>query len=309
MPLVVAATLLCLSTKGDSYLPDLHMSVRGVTAACKRLAVIAVEDAWFGGDGDHSGTLVGLLAMAMVSARYDGYHPTPTTARKVAELAGAMVASKRILPAQDKHATLRRRTPTDRVRARADAMQQASRLLYALRSFDGDMRMLALAATLAEKRNNWLPVFEDEDGARMNVVPLEHCIDQHVYRGIAHMVATMPTYPAERSRSQALNARYRTVFDRVTGFNPRVVGHGDEAFSPFGGGRGEADDAVARVRKAQQLMAPHVFKAQLLCAQPSALADGNLLVTTAPLRLHASVMAQAVEQVTVEVALYEVARY
>ena len=299
---VVAATLLCLSTKGDSYLPDLHMSVRGVTAACKRLAVIAVEDAWFAGDGDRSGTLVGLLAMAMVSARYDGYHPTPATAHTIAELAGAMVASKRILPAQDKHATLRKREPTDRVSANAAAMQKASRLLYALRSFDGDMRMLALAATLAEAGADRLPVFEDKDGARMNVVPLEHCIDQHVYRGIAHMIATMPTDPATRKPSQALNARYRTVFDRVTGFNPRVVGHGDEAFSPFGGGRGELDDAVARVRTAQQLMAPHVFKAQLLCARPPALADGNLLVTTATLPLHASVMAQAVEQVTVSVS-------
>ena len=298
---VVAATLLCLSTKGDSYLPDLHMSVRGVTAACKRLAVIAVEDAWFAGDGDHSGTLVGLLAMAMVSARYDGYHPTPATAHTIANLAGAMVASKRILPAQDKHAKLRTREPTRRIPAAAAAMQKASRLLYALRSFDGDMRMLELAATMAEAGGNELPVFEDRAGARMDVVPLEHCIDQHVYRGIAHMVAEMPTDPATRKPSQALNARYRTVFDRVTGFNPRVVGHGDDAFSPLGGGRGELDHAVARVRTAQQLMAPHVFKTQLLCARPSALADGNLLVTTATLSLHASVMAQAVEQVAVSV--------
>lgn len=299
---VVAATLLCLSTKGDSYLPDLHMSVRGVTAACKRLAVIAVEDAWFAGDGDRSGTLVGLLAMAMVSARYDKYHPTPATAYKVAKLAGAMVASKRILPAQNKHASLRKRTPTSTVPANADAMQKASRLLYALRSFDGDMRMLALAADMAKAGTNTLPVFEDKEGMRMDVVPLEHCIDQHVYRGIAHMVATMPTDPKTRIPSQALNARYRTVFDRVTGFNPRVVGHGDEEFRPFGGNQGEADDAVARVRKAQQLMALHVFKTQLLCARPPALADENLLVTTATLPLHASIIAQAVELVTVDVS-------
>ena len=299
---VVAATLLCLSTKGDSYLPDLHMSVRGVTAACKRLAVIAVEDAWFAGDGDHSGTLVGLLAMAMVSARYDGYHPTPATAHTIAKLAGAMVASKRIVPAQDKHAGLRRRTPTDRVFAAADAMQKASRLLYALRSFDGDMRMLELAATMAEAGAGTLPVFEDEDGARMDVVPLEHCIDQHVYRGIAHMVAEMPTDPATRKPSQALNARYRTVFDRVTGFNPRVVGHGDVSFLPFGSNQGELDHAVARVRTAQRLMAPHVFRTQLLCARPPALADENLLVATARLPLHPSIMAQAVEQVDVSVS-------
>ena len=31
--IMLAATLLCLSTKGDGYNPDLHVTVRGPTAA------------------------------------------------------------------------------------------------------------------------------------------------------------------------------------------------------------------------------------------------------------------------------------
>lgn len=309
---MAAVTLRLLSTDGDGYVPDLHMTVRGVTSACKRLAIIGVEDAWFPDDAvpsasGSSGALVGLLALAMVSARCSDYHVSTDTAARIAALAAATVASECIVPAQPKHEGVREsKAFDDAVPVNPAHMQSASRLLRALRSFDGDMRMLDTAARMVRVTSpcaaGTLPVYTDEREKRQRVMPLIHMIDQHAYRTVGHMTATMELAPGTvRSSSNALAARFRTVFDGVTGFNPRMASIGDAAFPPFAG---EESGMVRSVRMAQSLLAPHVFPRQLQAqAQPQAeLTAGALEHATASLELDPSIIAQAVAPLELKVA-------
>lgn len=307
---MAAVTLRLLSTDGDGYVPDLHMTVRGVTSACKRLAIIGVEDAWFP-DGavpapsEPSGALVGLLAVAMVSARCSDYHVSTATAARIATLAAATVASKRIVPAQPKHERVRKtKAFDDAVPVNPAHVQSASRLLRALRSFDGDMRMFDTAARMVRATSptaGTLPVYEDEPEQRQRVMPLIHMIDQHAYRTVGHMAATMELAPGTvRSSSNALQARFRTVFDGVTGFNPRMASIGDAAFPPFAG---EDSGMVRSVRTAQSMLAPYVFPRQLQAqVQPQAeLTAVALEHATASLELDPSIIAQAVEPLELKV--------
>ena len=133
---MLAATLLCLSTKGDGYLPDLHMSVRGATAACKRLAVIAVEDSWFNGAEDRSPTLRALLGLAMATMRMPDYHISLATATKVGRLSTQVVASKRILAWSPKFV----RAPTGTVTVTKAHMVRSAELLRTSRALRATCR-------------------------------------------------------------------------------------------------------------------------------------------------------------------------
>jgi hypothetical protein len=275
---MLAATLLCLSTKGDGYLPDLHLSVRGATSACKRLAIIAVEDSWFVFDQDRSHSLLALTALALATMRVPEYNISAEVAKVIGTLAVHLVRSKHIVAwRKDTHAT-------GCVPVTQAKMVDSARLMRILRSFEGDMAMLETAARLAASGS--LPVRAIP--AKLDhpqTVPLVHMVDQHVYRGIGHMVigldVTMDGFD--------LKPRFRTIFDAVTGFNPRLatVGFAEET-SP-----------APQVRNAQRLIASCVFQEQHARIP---LAQLGLQTAVAKVQIDPSTIAQAVGPVAVRVA-------
>ena len=252
---MLAATLLCLSTKGDGYLPDLHMSVRGATAACKRLAVIAVEDAWFSGENDRSPSLRALLGLAMATMRMPDYHISYATATKVGRLATQVVASRHLLAWSPKFA----RSPTGRVGVTKEHMIRSAELLRILKSFEGDMQMFERAAEMVHSTGRIHVIAMPEQLVHPDHMPLLHLIDQHVYRGVAHQVLDFPT---TQPSNNAFGPRFRTLFHTVTGFNPRLASANPNAAANTRGEHGpfdEARDPVPAVRRAQYQIGLEVF--------------------------------------------------
>jgi len=250
---MLAATLLCLSTKGNGYIPDLHMTVRGATAACKRLGVIAVEDAWLVADGDtpevdRSPSLRALFGIAMATMRMPDYHISVEVAKEIGTLSTFLVASKSILKWNPDFT----RAATRTIKVDKLNLTRSAQLLRILKSFGGDMDMLDTAAALVSDDQR-LPVIEMvPDLVHPKAMPLKHLIDQHVYRGVTHQVlALTPRTPVKPPPNTAFGPRYQTLFQTVTGFNPRLV----EASGAFD----DTQDPIPSVRVAQDLIAREVF--------------------------------------------------
>ena len=287
---MAAATLLCLSTKGDGYLPDLHMSVRGATAACKRLAVIAVEDSWFNGASDRSPALRALLGLAMATMRMPDYHISHATATKVGRLATQVVASKQILAWSPKFA----RAPTGEVKVTKAHMVRSAELLRILKSFEGDMQMFERAAELVSSGGRIKVIAMPPGLVHPDHMPLLHLIDQHVYRGVAHQVLDFPT---TQPSNNAFGPRFRTLFHTVTGFNPRLASS-DSAANTRGehGAFDEARDPVPAVRRAQYQIGLEVF-AHVYPKQP--LPEEERAVRFATVSVDPAIISQAVGPIKV----------
>lgn len=288
---MLAATLLCLSTKGDGYLPDLHMSVRGATAACKRLAVIAVEDSWFSGENDRSPALRALLGLAMATMRMPDYHISYATATKVGRLSTQVVASKQILAWSDKFA----RAPTGTVTVTKAHMVRSAELLRILKSFEGDMQMFEKCAEVVKADGRIKVIAMPEQLVHPDHMPLLHLIDQHVYRGVAHQVLDFPT---TQPSSNAFGPRFRTLFHTVTGFNPRLASANPNAANTRGehGPFDEARDPVPAVRRAQYQIGLEVF-AHVFPKQP--LPEEERAVRFATVGVDPAIISQAVGPIKV----------
>ena len=285
---MLAATLLCASTKGDGYLPDLHISVRGSTSACKRLAIIAVEDSWpytRTDDDDRSNRFLGLNALALVTMRVQEYNIGDAVAKIVGTFAVHMVRSKSCVAwRQDTRGN-------GFVKVTQQHMVEAARLMRILRSFDGDMKMLETAARMSN--GGRLAVrSKPDDFAHPATVTVNHLIDQHVYRGIGHMVVNMPTGASssttEEDRSAALIRRFRTIFSRATGFNPRLN------TTPFV----EDVSPIREIRKSEELMSLKVFANQNPKIPES---QQRLRLSESTISIDPSIIAQAVKPIHVVV--------
>ena len=283
---MLAATLLCLSTKGNGYLPELHTTVRGATAACKRLGVIAVEDSWFLNStahtpADRSPSLRALFGLALATMRMADYHISAAVAKEVGRLSIHLVSSKQILAWSPKFA----RGHTRLVAATPMHLIRSAEMLRILKSFEGDMQMVEAAADLVSA-NGRLPVIDMEPGiAHPDSMPIVHMIDQHVYRGVAHQVLEFNT---SQPSSNALGPRYKTLFKTVTGFNPRLATT-DAGFD-------EARDPVPACRRAQQQIAREVFATTY---SKVALAADEIKVHTARVSVDPAIISQAVGTIKV----------
>ena len=235
--MAVAVGLLC-STKGDGFVPDLGLFVRGPTAALKRLGVIAVEDALPGkAIMNTGGTVVALMAAALVTVRVPGYNATP------ALVMGCMHVGLRML---EHHNLVQWREPRRLAREVAVPchevhMFMAARLLRVLRSFEGDMSMLDTATLLCARIGNGTTVpCIQADIEISSTIPLYHAIDQHVFRGIGHVSIDGPPTFAKR---------FSEIFSRVSGFNPRISQSNLD----------ESDQVVKRVRFQQRCVSIGLF--------------------------------------------------
>ena len=235
---------LCFSNKGDGFVPDLGTFVRGQTAALKRLAVTCCEDAWpqvgllkgLNYGKRNTGTVVSaLLGASLLTVRIPTYN-VPRSVVVSAMLINCMAVQTQLVVRWRGTAVGRLEDPVS-TPCDGTAMRMAARLLRVVRSFGGDMDMLDRIADLVVNDRIDCSTSEDFPSA---TVPLLHCIDQHVYRGIGHVALNGPaTFPL----------RFKEVFGKVTGFNPRLTSSRLD----------ESTEEVQRVRFAESMIAAHVF--------------------------------------------------
>lgn len=194
----LVATILLFKCKG-SFSPELQIFTRGCTAVFRRLAVILVEDAWVKGCENK---VEALLSLALVTQRLPDYHPSMET---------VLSACKLIVDACKSPFIISWRCPKKAqltIESSVVPMKRAAVLLRILRSFKGDMDMMDKVAEM----NGTLAVREAI--SKEDVMPIEHFIDQHAFRGVAHAMKDIPG---------SFGDRFGCLFKGCTGLNPRLA--------------------------------------------------------------------------------------
>jgi hypothetical protein len=268
-----AAVVLALSPGG--FVPDLQQYVGGAESAFKRLGVTLVEDAWRGGPVD----VARALGVALVLQRVPGFRPASCMLVWLARTAAAAQRSAFVLAWRDP-ASAEAWFPVDA--GGRQHLWQSAHMLDALGSFSGDRQMMHVVARLsAEDR---LPLNVDIYDVPVGIMPAVHLFDQHMARGIAHALHAPDALPT-------FHARFRYIFDGVTGCNPRL-----KTWDARAGGS-EAQRHVHAVRAAQALylglllqghttanlvhFVPPWLRAENV--EPTALVDGGLATVRLPL--------------------------
>ena len=220
---------------------------------------------------------VDCVALVAAAARSDCVLDWRPHEAACAEPARAAKAQKK--SSADDYAPLAARAPVATARSAGEAaaaLRGAHRLLCTLGSFSGDKLMVRIAARLAAGDDGALPVrvawtpavlavakpqlrsaaavAAAERQARRQAAhwPREmsdcHVWDQHVQRGIGHVVNFEESGPAVGA---TFKSRFQSIFNRVTGVNPRWSDMPDgDAPARF-----EDDGVVREVRFAQRLVA------------------------------------------------------
>ena len=251
----MAALGICFTNRGDEFLPDLSLFVRGATAALKRLGVVMAEDAWPEFD-DPSSMLAATMAAALATVRLPQWIPPQSIITSCLKIINACCKSRCVL-----------RWRTQQVSTNIEQMSVPMNLhhciisadmLRILRSFHGDMDMLDKIAGVHRRmeggKNLVTPIstVNKYNGKRNTIVQWEHIIDQHVYRGVGFVNWTMK---ADEHQSHALPFKYRhdQIFNSVTGFNPRLTGNVID----------EESEKVKQVRFAQEIVGKTIVHTDL----------------------------------------------
>lgn len=280
---VAALSAALLFAETGVFSPELQLFTRGCTAALKRLAIILVEDAWVPGSEQ---AVLGLLCLALATQRMGEYLPPRRVVLAALRLA-ARAADAETLIAWRADTVARHPSSVAVNRPDALALEQAAKVLWVLRSFECDMKMLSKVAKIATGRGA-LRLSRAVAEERAHAMPLCHAIDQHTYRGVAHLGRSGCTLGA------SFADRFRTIFERTTGYNPRVTA------CPRGGL--ETQPCVMETRFAQKCVAAFALKV----AARHPLAPIQVLEGRAPLelslRLDAGALAAAVGPIRVKVS-------
>ena len=213
----VYAAVACAMLFADkgTFSPELQLFTFGRTAALKRMAVILVEDVWVH-QPDTESKIEALLGMALATQRMPNYYPPTPAILATIQLAYEAAQSKYIV---NWRSVIPPKAPTISTLAVPQSnmskshMQNCARLLRIVRSFEGDMRMMEATARLSSQGSLPLIVWNARD--QQDLVSDVHIWDQHVSRGIAHLLGA--------SFGDTFSSRFSRLFKEVTGYNPRFM--------------------------------------------------------------------------------------
>lgn len=247
---IMVALGLLFTKKGDGFVPDLGLFVRGATSALKRLGVIMVEDAWperaqlkglpgpTPADRDSAVVMAAILATSLLTAQVADYYPRRSIIRNCMHVMASSLHSDKLISWRD----VNMRGAAVEGRANREHMLNSARMLRTLRAFGGDMAMFDQVASMVNEEERILT--KANPYAAGGVIPIMHLIDQHVYRGFAHTILEFPML-----ENQSFGNRFEKGFDKVTGFSPRLSGRLLD----------ETNAIVKAVRFAQSIVALNVF--------------------------------------------------
>ena len=199
---VASCFLLLATSKGNSYLPDLHLTVPGHVAALKRAAIVMVEDA----HPSRGAAVIQAVAMLALVASRGHVCPPRGLARVALQLTKCFSSPHVFAFRTTEYPATRQQTADQR------AAKIASDCVHELRSFPGDLEMFRKYSSHAVE----VPTNYGE--ARTPVVPFYHLADQHVYAGMGHMLWDMEIDAGGAAFKRRLQQQ---IFNEVTGYNPR----------------------------------------------------------------------------------------
>lgn len=217
-PLLAATATGLLFANRGGFSPELQLFTRGATAAFKRLAVILLEDAWVKEDKTPS-CVAALLSLGLVTQRVADYEPPRSSVVAAMRMAARAASSSCIIAWRQKENRVSKASAQVRKadeyinvsKEQATLFQHSAKLLHLLRSFSGDMAMFDQVA--AASKAGKLPL--QHAAKRPEVMPLCHLVDQHTYRGIAHVLG--------EGAESTFALRFESLFSKCTGFNPRLA--------------------------------------------------------------------------------------
>ena len=221
------ATALLLCSRG-SYSPNIHKTVRGPVAALKRAAVIGIEDG-MPADPKSIKRVYRMLCTAYVLDRRSDYHPTLKVCRHCVSFVVACVQSRSVIrwrKGAEYAGTLATATVPQR---NSLGVGKLEKVLGALGSFSGDIAMMGMV-----DRMRSTPVFVT-CASRPETAVIPHIIDQHTTPAFSYALTSGGSTFAKRNAG---------VFDRVTGFNPRLADRSLDELDPF----------ISDVRRTQALV-------------------------------------------------------
>jgi hypothetical protein len=265
---VAATCVALLFASSGSFSPELQLFTRGCAAAAKRLAVILLEDAWHGDPAQ----VMALMGLAFALQRVETYQPSPDLVVAVARIAARAVSSRQLVAWRRCGVGPHTHAPAGQ--HDQECLAKADRLMQRVRSFPGDMAMFGEVARLAQQGT--LPLHEAPRD-RPESMPLEHMIDQHAFRGIAHAVHV--------GAGATFQERFRVIFDGCTGVNPRRPDS-------------KMTEEVVPIRNAQRFCLFFALKGNFPCRVPGGGADAEAPhpahSTTVRVSLHSGVLAAGV---------------
>eukprot|EP01043_Picozoa_sp_COSAG02_P007537 COSAG02_NODE_227_length_28153_cov_11.662294_9_plen_1195_part_00 len=240
---VAAALMFC---EAGVFSPELQLYTRGSTSALKRTAVTLVEDGWVEGAEQD---LQALMCLALATQRMPDYEPSRDVVLATARLAAKAVESPSLIAWREENKAVvnqSRQRKSKKIEVKSDdakALVHSWELLSLVKSFQSDIEMFEKVARVATKVQELklLQAADDGDSCRMEEMPVYHLVDQHTYRGIGHIGPTS---------GRTFAKRFASIFDRTTGFNPRL-----QSTSGF-----EDQPIVKETRFAQLCCAKLVFK-------------------------------------------------
>eukprot|EP00746_Dinoflagellata_sp_MGD_P007999 gnl/MRDRNA2_/MRDRNA2_115939_c0_seq1.p1 gnl/MRDRNA2_/MRDRNA2_115939_c0~~gnl/MRDRNA2_/MRDRNA2_115939_c0_seq1.p1 ORF type:complete len:1300 (-),score=258.95 gnl/MRDRNA2_/MRDRNA2_115939_c0_seq1:153-4052(-) len=270
----IAAGLL-FADKG-SFQPELQIFTRGCTAAFKRLAVILEEDCWVAAEGERTEqNILALCALAFVTQRMVDYHPTRSLINGTLRLVAQGTLSPLLVAWRDGDRKTMKLASTA---SGCKKLSTAAKLLRIVRSFNGDMDMFDSVAAMSQQHGG---LWVTEAKQIPKTMPICHLVDQHCYRGIAHILS------CASGGGNSFSERFRMVFDSCTGVNPRR-----QNVDGF-----ESREIVQAVRFAQECIAMFALKKARSSLETASATNGEV-----KLPLDSGVLAAGVGPISVRIS-------
>lgn len=205
-PFVILMTIKALFEHVGTFVPDIARFVGGVEGLCKRLAVIALEDAHV--TPEQYPVLLSLFSSAVLSQTVRAWRPSAAMFEQWCTFALSLWQTSLCF---DYDSQTER--PAVTMSATSRPLTMCSALLDHLRSFKGDLNMVR---DIARTNGRTAPLRQPRH--QPPVMPIWHMLDQHCSPTLAWY---FPFTTSDWNDYPSYGILFRELFRQVTGVNPR----------------------------------------------------------------------------------------
>lgn len=226
---VLECVILILILHPGSFVPDIQRFVSGAESALKRVIVSLFEDSYIFplSNGEHERLALNVITGAYLAQRLPGWKPDMDTVVNVMQLSAMGLNTADAFVFDTKAGC---KLPPYVISEKSKPLEAVSAVMEELKSFQGDLGMIRY-----EVKNRYSGT---EKTTRLNVrpdvMPLEHCIDQHWAPEIAYMYPREFIEKNRTSGNAPFSGLFVRLFSEVTGVNPRRPLRKGTTMAPIG---------------------------------------------------------------------------
>lgn len=206
-PFVLLMTIKALFEHVGTFVPDIGRFVGGVEGLCKRLAVIALEDAHV--TPEQYPLLLSLLSSAVLSQTARAWRPSAAMFEQWCRFALSLWQTTRCFD----YDSQTERPAVNMLSVANQPLSMCSALLDHLRSFKGDLNMVR---DIARTKGRMAPLRQPHQ--QPAIMPIWHMLDQHCSPALAWY---FPFNASDWNDYPSYTLLFRELFRQVTGVNPR----------------------------------------------------------------------------------------